>query len=233
MDNITMNRDLGTKWFTFYTKVRPCFTCFAFLTALVDFQQYADVYINNWWLLLSFAATVAQTILSIAVLIKSRGAYVDFVRFVKGVLLFEILLFAYQQSVNAYASSKLNLAVALVAFILISVLGYFVWYVLNVKYFNKRIRLNPKTSEPDDVPSSGSWQCRCGYINSAHVGICYCGERKPSSKKDPVEKTTPPVPSDDHAAAVNPPRFCRRCGADLIEGGRFCRKCGTPVPEQN
>lgn len=26
--------------------------------------------------------------------------------------------------------------------------------------------------------------------------------------------------------------FCKKCGAEIIEGGKFCTKCGTPVAEQ-
>ena len=27
-------------------------------------------------------------------------------------------------------------------------------------------------------------------------------------------------------------RFCRKCGAELLEGTRFCRKCGTEIIEE-
>ena len=91
-----MNKQLGTKWFTFYTKVRPWLAWLMVFSTIGDFMQYPDVYLTNWWLLLCFLAAITQPILCIAVAVKSSGDYASFVRFVKGVLLFETINMAYE-----------------------------------------------------------------------------------------------------------------------------------------
>ncbi len=48
MDNIKMNRQLGTKWFTFYTKVRPWLACLTAITVIADFMQYQEIYTSYW-----------------------------------------------------------------------------------------------------------------------------------------------------------------------------------------
>ena len=42
MNDLHMNRTLGTKWFTFYTKVRPWFACVTALRTVFDFLQYVE-----------------------------------------------------------------------------------------------------------------------------------------------------------------------------------------------
>ena len=54
MDSLHMDRTRGTKWFTFYTKVRPWFACITTLTVITDFLQYVDVYMSYWWMMLYF-----------------------------------------------------------------------------------------------------------------------------------------------------------------------------------
>ena len=139
MDDLRMNRQLGTKWFTFFTKVRPILTCIMFITTIADFIQYTDLYSEYWWLFLSFLLSITDVILSIMIFAKSLGDYVKFVEFLKGFLIFEVISMAYQQSIQQYANSEFNLGVAFLVFIIVVLLHYFVWYKLNMKYFKKRI----------------------------------------------------------------------------------------------
>lgn len=134
-----MNRNLGTKWFTFYTKVRPWFACLATLSVVFDFLQYAEVYTSYLWMMLYFATSVTQAILAVMVFTKSFGDYIDFVGFVKKVLLFETISVAYDQGVQQYIQNGFEFGVAFIIALIIFVILYFVWYRLNVKYFNKRI----------------------------------------------------------------------------------------------
>lgn len=138
MDTISMNKQLGTKWFTFYTKVRPWLACFTCLTVIMDFVQHTDIYLSNFFLLVYFAGAIAQPVLSVIVAIKSEEDYGDFVRFVKAVLLFETINMAYQQGIQQYIKD-FEFDYALLIFVIILVIGYFTWYRLNVKYFEKRI----------------------------------------------------------------------------------------------
>lgn len=219
MDNLKMNRQLGTKWFTFYTKVRPWFACLAIFSVIVDFMQYTDTYLNNWWLLLYFILAIIHPILSVIIAIKSEGDYADFVSFVKHVLLFEIFYISYQQGVREYIENELKIGSALAIFVVIIVIAYFLWYRLNVKYFEKRI--NIITNDViEDIPNC-LIECKsCGYRDTKVFTACpKCGKYK----KQYVYLDENPT------AETKKIQFCRKCGNKLIEDSLFCSKCGTKI----
>ncbi len=225
MGETKMNRQLGTKWFTFYTKVRPWLACLMSLTIIVDFFQYMDVYFSYWWMLLYFIAGVAQPVLAIMVFAKSGGDYGDFVRFVKGVLIFETVIMAYGQGVQQYIENGLDLGIALVVFLVILIVAYFLWYRLNIKYFEKRILREeseavtydfsavsrpPQISDPNEVRKTyGNYN-----VYGSDVKI------QTEDKKENTEVETP---------ASHKVQFCRKFGNKLANDSIFCNKCGTRV----
>lgn len=222
MDEIKTNKQLGMKWFTFYTKIRPWLACFMALSVIVDFLRYPDVYLSYWWTLLYFLAAVAQPILSVIVLFKSSGDYGDFVRFVKGVLLFEIINMSYQQGVQHYINSNLEIGTAVVFFVVTFVISYFLWYRLNAKYFEKRI--GTIAGDYLEENSNRITQClSCGYQDKNYFDACpKCGKYK----KQYVYLNEEATPEKD---AI---RFCRKCGAPLTEDSNFCEKCGTQIVKE-
>ena len=143
MMDITMNQEYGTKWFTFYTKVRPWLSLIGFIALLNNILDYPQVYLYNIWFTISMLVSVALIILYFSVRAKSKGNYVEFVRFVKNVLLAEIFAFAYQFSLNFYYSNEMGFNATAITFAICLALGYFIWYRLNVKYFEKRIMQAP------------------------------------------------------------------------------------------
>ena len=134
-----INTRMGTKWFIFFSKVRPIIMCVGFNVTLMDFLKYMSTYLQNWWMLLIFASTLAQVVLGIITFVKSMGNYVSFVSFVEKVLVFEIFHIAYYAGTNFYLQSGLDIRSAAIAFMIALAIAYFVWYRLNVKYFNDRI----------------------------------------------------------------------------------------------
>jgi uncharacterized paraquat-inducible protein A len=223
MDNLKMNRQLGTKWFTFYTKVRPWFACLAVFSVIVDFMQYTDTYLNNWWLLLYFILAIIQPILSVIVAIKSEGDYSDFVSFVKHVLLFEIFYISYQQGVQEYIRSEFKIGSALTTFIVIIVIGYFLWYRLNIKYFEKRINVITTNNFIPEDPNR-LIECKsCGYRDKKVFTSCpKCGKYA----KQYVYLNEEPIIETGEI------QFCRKCGEKLIDNSRFCRKCGAEIVQE-
>lgn len=182
-----MNRMLGTKWFNFYTNVRPVIAVLVFFAAIWEYSQYKNIYLNYWWLLLSLLMEIAQIVLCILVAVKSDKDYADFVHFVKGVLLFESFNFAYQQGVQTYLRS-INFATALISAVIILVICYFVWYKLNMKYFTKRLVSNSTNILPlqeidsEEIKTMTAPQvqyCRyCGAKISGESIFCnICGSR--------------------------------------------------------
>ena len=219
MRDAQINKQLGTKWFTFYTKIRPWLACLMIFSTLSDFLQYPNVYLNRWWLLLYLLAAIAQPVLSIIVFAKSQGDYEDFVRFVKGVLIFETINIAYSQAVQQYVNNEFDIGVSLVVGVIILLLGYFIWYRLNMKYFKKRISVIASDYLPDDP--NRMTECKsCGYRDKNFFNACpKCGQYA----KQYVYLTQEPTV---HADRI---RFCRKCGERLIANSRFCGKCGTEI----
>ena len=194
MDNIKMNRQLGTKWFTFYTKVRPWLACLTAITVIADFMQYQEIYTSYWWMMVYFLAALVQPVLCIMVFVKSQGDYEDFVRFVKGVLWFETINMAYGQAVKQYIQNELDIGVALVVGAIILVLGYFIWYRLNMKYFKKRINVITNDYLPDG-PNSMTILNEEKIVDTDKIRFCRkCGEK-----------------------LIDNSRFCRKCGTEIVD----------------
>lgn len=219
MKNGQTNKQLGTKWLTYYTKVRPWFACLAGLSGIGDFLQYPDVYCSSWWLLTCFLAAVAQPVLSVIVFVKSKDDYVQFVRFVKKVLLFETFNIAYQQGVLQYIDFGFSFGAAAIAFVVVLVIAYFTWYRLNVKYFEKRIGViagDRLEYDPDRIT-----ECKaCGYREKAFFDACPICGRYATQYVYPVHSQ----PEEEGRIC-----FCRKCGERLLDDSRFCGKCGTEV----
>ena len=194
MDNLKMNRQLGTKWFTFYTKVRPWLACITTLSVIGDFVQYQEVYTGYWWMMVCFLAALAQPVLGIIVFVKSQGDYEKFVQFVKGVLLFETINMAYGQAVQQYIQNEFDIGVALVVGVIILLLGYFIWYRLNMKYFKKRINVITNEYLHED-PNHITEFKEEPIADTDRIRFCRkCGEK-----------------------VLDNSRFCRKCGAEVVE----------------
>lgn len=193
-----MNRQFGTKWFTFYSKVRPCIACLSVFTIVVEFVQDTEAYFSNLWLLSYFVASIMQPILCIIVLIKSFGNYVDFVRLVKVVLLIEPVCIAYQKSLELYVISYVKTRTAVAAFLIILLIGYFLWYRLNIAYFKKRINAVTGDSSvfatEEERPDIDNEQIT---TLSEPERICFC--RKCGEK------------------LLVGSKFCRKCGTEVVE----------------
>ena len=142
MEQTSMNKQLGTKWFTFYVTIRPWLACVAFFALIVDFFRYTEAYFTYWWMLLYLLLGIAEPVFAIMVHVKSKGDYKEFVEFVTGVLIFETICFAYQQGVQQYIKN-FQFGTAFVIALVILVAAYFLWYRLNIKYFKKRILVLP------------------------------------------------------------------------------------------
>ena len=203
-----MNPQYGTKWFTFYTKVRPWLACLTSLTVLLDFIQYMDIYLGDFWMFLYFVAAIVHAVLSILVGIKSNGAYDEFFRFVRGVLVFETINMAYGQGVLRYVQDGLNWGHGAFIFGGVLLIDWLIWYLLNVKYFKKRLMYvagETATAATHNSMSSTSLSAMKPRADMAHAG----------AKSNQGLKIC----------------FCRKCGSRLVDGALFCSKCGTRVHE--
>lgn len=222
MKHTKTTKPLGTKWFTFYTKVRPWFACLSVFTVIADFMQYREVYTSYWWIMAYFLAELIQPVLCVVVFFKSQGDYGDFVRFVKGVLLFETISMSYSQGVQQYINNDLNFGFAFIGFTIMFVISFSIWFCPNVKYFEKRIPLFTNDCPEDDL--NRVLECKaCGYRDKNSFNDCpRCGRYA----KRYVFLNEEPIVDTDRI------RFCRKCGEKLIDSNNFCSKCGTKVTKE-
>ena len=214
-DRLIMNRELGTKWFTFYTKFRPWLAVIAALTSTVSFVQYPDAYLYNIALLIAFLGTLAQAVLSITVAVKAKGDYRKFVSFVKPVLAFETINLAYQTSVEQYYQNDYDIAVAAIFGLVALLLGYFVWYRLNVKYFSRRLRQAPRITQ----------------IADGDTEPVYSEPSEQASAQDremTKEGATIGLAGDGLSSSPNNVRCCSYCGSALDPVTKICTACGKP-----
>lgn len=177
MNTLKNNKPLGTKWFAFYTKIRPWLTCFSALTIVIDFVKYSATYLSIWWLFLSFAANMATSVLAVLTFVKAKGDYEAFIPFIKKVLLFEVFNMAYQQAVSQYVDNSYDPVYALIVFAIVLVVAYFLWYRLNVDYFTKRIDLFAGMGQTGETPRR---HCsHCGNPLTENNDVCgRCGNQQ-------------------------------------------------------
>ena len=182
MERINMNTQLGTGWFTFYTKVRPWITCFFAISFWDEFLQYTNVYLEKWWLVIYALFAIALQVLGIMVFIKSRGDYDKFVPFVTGVLFFETVSMPYQLCVQQYIRDGLSGSDVLVFFAFNFALSFFLWFRLNVKYFERR-RIKTTTNEPSQIENPcevtvNHYCINCGSKLAENSNFCgNCGAK--------------------------------------------------------
>ena len=167
------------------------------LVVLESFRLNLAIYTKIWWLALFFAGAVAQFVLCILIAVKSGGDYSHFVRFTRKVLLFETIYTAYQQGVETYVRN-FDAISALIVFFVILIALYFIWYQLNVKYFEKRLlpQRDETSASLGDAPSSGFHEGETGTAGeSGQILFCRkCGAKLIANSK-----------------------FCSRCGTRVLE----------------
>ena len=189
MNVMNMNPNYGKKWFVFYTKVRPWLTCVSAISIFGDFFQSTNEYFQNGWLMLFLVNCVILVVLEIKVFLKSKGDYTDFLDFVKGVLIFEVISFSYQATVPLLIG--LGFGYGVLIFLICFLVLYFLWYRLNIKYFEKR-RL-PYTSEIDDDRTETK---TIESNNSNKEKILFCRKCGKKLEEDAM--------------------FCNKCGTKII-----------------
>ncbi len=198
MNDSKMNKQLGTKWFTFYTKVRPWLGCISAIMVFADFVEYSDVYANYWWMMLYLLSTLSMAVLCILVFVKSLSDYERFVNFVNGVLIFETINLAYGQAVQQYIQNAFNISIAIITGGIILLIGYFLWYRLNIKYFRRRINIvtngcvqSDSVCQNNDVTRKNDKVifCRkCGERLADDAIFCSrCGTKVASNEQDGSE----------------------------------------------
>ena len=158
---LTMNPQMGKKWFIFYARVRPWFAFISLISWLISIIRYPMTFASSASLIVAFLASIMQACLAYRVLIWSRRDYRSFVSVVEDVLFFEIIITSYQVAVSQYYQNGYDLNTALAVGIVILVLLYLLWYRLNIKYFHKRL-----FSSHDTVTITPMQEKHC---------ICPCG----------------------------------------------------------
>ena len=140
-----IDKEKGTKWFTFYTKIRPWILVLYFLAVVLpnfifictQIEHPMLLVFQHPMLLISFGLSVAQTVVCAKTFDKSSGDYLEFVDFVRGVLVFEAWVGTFQGFYTQYYLK--GFLPALIVAAIIGVLAYFIWYKMMSAYFHERV----------------------------------------------------------------------------------------------
>ncbi len=196
--NNGMNTQMGTKWFTFYTKIRPWFALITMFANILNFMIYTDIYVEHFGLFVGFLGYIANFILCVIAAIKANKDYNSFVRFVKVLLIFEFLFYPIASGIQTYYVNE-DLAATIVCIAIFIIISYFLWYRLNIKYFRKRIIT-------DDL-----------YTDTYDYGAV-----DDNNDNRNTETTVQNVSSEK----VSKNRFCRLCGSKIDSETKICSGCG-------
>ena len=214
MENITLNREKGLKWFYFFTKVRPVLYFFSCIMVIIEISMNPQLYLGNIFMLVYVVATLVQCVLvEFSAIKSSEDNYGDFVRFVKKVLLVEIFCSAYSTGALSYFVYNSQLIYSLLAALNNLIVLYFLWYRLNVRYFEKRMlveepittRLRPKKVKEEEIEE---------YYDEDEDYL-----------DDEIDSDS------DYELSEESKRSCYVCGLELDEDDVFCQRCGTRVDE--
>lgn len=146
MDVTSINKSLGTKWFTFYTKVRPIFICIS--AVIMSVASFVDILLGIYPFLAvgDILLYVLQFALAIKTTILSKKDYTVFVSGVKRILLSESFFFVTVDAVELQVQT-MDIWVEVTILITSTLFAYF-WYRLNIKYFERRLPQDDTKSSP-------------------------------------------------------------------------------------
>ena len=210
MENITINKQMGLKWFNFFTKVRPFVHFIACLFIVIEVSMDPQLYLGSFFMLIYVLGTIVQCVLVEISSIKAREEnYGDFVAFVKKSLIYEIVFVAYANGIDYYYNY--GLIYALIIALNVLVVYYFLWYRLNVKYFEKRMVVEgPAKTRKTETKA----------------------EEQDLDDEYDDEYDDDDYDSDDDLSDTSA-RCCYVCGLELDEDDVFCERCGTRVDESD
>ena len=210
MENITLNRQMGLKWFNFFTKVRPVLAFIGCLFVIISVSMDPQLYLGNFFMLLYVLGYIVQCVLIEITMIKAKEEdYGDFIAFVKKALIYDIIYIAYANGTNYYYNY--GWIYALIIALNVLIVYYFLWYRLNVKYFEKRMIVEGPAKTRKTEPKA---------------------EDEDLDEEYEDEYDDEDYDSDDDLSD-EPARCCYVCGLELDEDDVFCERCGTRVDESD
>jgi len=193
----TKSKYLGFAWLKFFCFWRPWISfSFAMILVLnlIGYEEYRNIYFSSIWGIISLILLLIGQVLVIMLYFWAKNRDSRTLELIDWILKIEIIDYAYGGSIQYIK----NIPYFLTIFIILCVFLYFLWYKLNMKYFEKReFWFN---SNLDDVDSE--------YIEEIEE------EQKINSNikqnKTIVKKKT---------------IYCKKCGGKLNQNKK-CTKCG-------
>lgn len=217
MENITLNKQMGLKWFNFFVKVRPVLHFISCFFILIAVSMDPQLYLGNPFMLLYVLGTVVQcTLVEISSIKAKEENYGRFVAFVKKALVYEIIFASYSGFVESYFVYNAGIIYSLVTAANNLILLYFLWYRLNVKYFEKRMLVVTPVKT---------------RIKPANVETEVLDAEDYSDDDDDDFDDYDDDDDDDYAPSSSSGRRCYVCGLELDDDDVFCERCGTRIKE--
>ena len=190
---------IGFGWLKFFCFWRPWIsfgTTVLLILNLIGYDEYRTIYFGSIFGYISLGLLLIgiTTMLIVFFMAKKRSS--DTIEAIDWALKIEIIEFAYAGALQ-YA---VNLTYFFILFVILCIIYYFLWYKLNMKYFEKREFWFNSNCEPDDINNN--------YIEEPEEEHNINSYKK-QNKKVINKKTI----------------YCKKCGGKLNQEKK-CTKCG-------
>lgn len=142
-----MEKELGMKWFIFFTKIRPWLTIIFWIPLTLQIIENPSIYLKNPISAIICIGTYIQGILGILLTVYSNNKNEQLYRLLHGILIYEVSFSSFQFAVQ---NSTENLLETLILFFLCLLVYFLVWYKPNIIYFKKRLSIQ-KSITPETL----------------------------------------------------------------------------------
>ena len=137
--NIVIPRQLGMKWFMFFARILPCIICSLEATGHLLILCNLKQTLSNPAVLFDIPCSLALVALQTLLFVKSFKDFAAFVKFTPIALVGYVFLLILRELIVTDFSSPSNAITTIFVVVILGLLGYFLWYRLNMRYFNKRL----------------------------------------------------------------------------------------------
>ena len=240
------DKELGMKWFKFFTKIRSWISiviyvllAFSITMQLVEYLKFGsikDVYVITIFQIVSYAVSAVIYLILVIKTDKYEKAILggnSLFKYVKAILIYEVAYMIVCWIISKYSEGADN-SMIIITSIMCFLIEYFVWYRLNIKYFKRRLlnnmitNITPNENEPSYRIADDSYKTK-EYGNHIYTKDIML-QKNGVSAEISADKSEITVQSQAQTLSQEPLsdkiKYCSRCGSKINSETKKCVGCG-------